>query len=50
MYKHFNLIYVLCIYIFWCPVYLREQGSECLWLFFEAKRGPRAKEVLETLV
>jgi hypothetical protein len=25
-------------------VYLREQGCEDPWLFFEAKRGPRAKE------
>jgi hypothetical protein len=24
--------------------YLREQGCEDPWLFFEAKRGPRAKE------
>jgi hypothetical protein len=25
-------------------LYLREQGCEELWLFFEAKRGPRAKK------
>ena len=24
-------------------LYLREQGCEDLWLFFEAKRGPRKK-------
>jgi hypothetical protein len=28
-------------------VYLREQGCEDLWLFFEAQRGPRAKEFRE---
>ena len=25
------------------PVYLCEQGCDDLWLFFEAKKGPRAK-------
>ena len=25
-------------------LYLREQGCEDLWLFFEAKMGPRAKK------
>jgi hypothetical protein len=29
---------------------LREQGCEYLWLFFEAKQGPRVKEVWETYV
>jgi hypothetical protein len=25
------------------PVYIRKLGCEDLWLFFETKRGPRAK-------
>jgi len=29
---------------------LREQGCEDLWLFFEAKKGVRQKNVWETLM
>jgi len=31
-------------------IYLHEQGYEDPWLFFEAKRSPRADKVWETLL
>jgi len=32
------------------PIYLREQGCEDLWLFFEAEMGPKRKKAWETLL
>ena len=41
-----TIIRTLYIYIY-IYIHTREHGYEDPWLFFEAKRGPRAKESLE---
>jgi len=46
------LRYTFLIFYAYCPdtLYLHEQGYEDLWLFFKARRGPRAKTFENTVL